>query len=78
MTFSEGILIVTGDFNYIVDLKLDKAGLNSIFETHTYSKLHALLEKYSLIDCWRHLNPMKGILHTSLHDIVSTQELTSS
>lgn len=57
--FGEGILMVAGDLNYVVDLQVDrmyKQGLNKIFNTPLFTSLHNLFERY-IIDCWRQLYP---------------------
>lgn len=58
--FSEGLVILAGDFNYVGDLKFDRTyarGLNKIFDDHLYTALHNLIERYGFVDCWQHLHP---------------------
>lgn len=51
--FSEGFLLVTGDFNYVVDIQLDrtyKRDMARLLTSHTYTALQDLFIKYGLID----------------------------
>lgn len=52
--------LCAGDFNYVVDLQMDRTyrrNVSHILTTHSYTVLRNLFKKYSFIDCWRHLNP---------------------
>lgn len=74
--FSDGLLLIAGDFNYVADLHLDrtyKRGLAKILAPHTYTALHCLFEKHNLIDCWRQINPnMRDYTYFSArHDVFS-------
>lgn len=70
-------LICTGDFNYIADLSLDrtyKMGHATLLQTNTYTKLHALFEKFHLLHCWRHTLPKeKDFSYYSLRHGTHTQ-----
>lgn len=74
--FSDGLLLIAGDFNYVADLHLDrtyKKGLGRILAPHTYTALHDLFEKHNLIDCWRQANPTTKdyTFFSARHDIFS-------
>lgn len=43
--FSEGTLLVAGEFNYIADLQLDKMYKSTIIPANSYTALHNLFEK---------------------------------
>lgn len=58
-SFAEGSLFCAGDFNYIVDLSMDRTypGRQSYpSSAPIYTKLKSLLEDFNLVDCWRLAN----------------------
>lgn len=74
LDFTEGTLLVAGDFNYVANLNLDrtyKRGLANILPATTTTALHRLFEKYDFADCWQQLHPsMKDFTHYSAqHDV---------
>ena len=52
-------IILGGDFNFILDPNLDKIGGNLSKGTVGSKTFKTLAEKFSLSDCFRHLNPNK-------------------
>lgn len=59
--FQEGILILAGDCNYIVDLKLDRTydpSAAAIVKNNSFTALHCLMAAYDLVDIWRFLYPL--------------------
>lgn len=75
-SFSDGLLLIAEDFNYVADLHLDmayKKGMARILAPHTYTALHDLFEKHNLVDCWRQTNPTtKDYTYFSArHDVFS-------
>lgn len=60
LLFMEGTLFMAGDFNYVMDLQMDRTyqwNANHILTTNSYTVFRNLFKKYGFIDCWRHLNP---------------------
>ena len=52
-------LILGGDFNFIFDSNLDKLGGNLEKGTVGSKAFKSVMDKFSLIDCFRHLHPRK-------------------
>uniref|UniRef100_A0A8C5M9V7 exodeoxyribonuclease III n=1 Tax=Leptobrachium leishanense TaxID=445787 RepID=A0A8C5M9V7_9ANUR len=55
--FTEGCLILGGDFNLPVDPTLDMSSGRSVIPNHILRHVRALLHSHRLVDCWRALHP---------------------
>ncbi|CAH2329350.1 Hypothetical predicted protein, partial [Pelobates cultripes] len=68
--FSEGILVLGGDFNVPLDPILDSStGHSSISQLHLRA-IRRTLGEMDLADCWRTLNPSVKdfIYYSAIHD----------
>ena len=52
-------VIISGDFNFILEPNLDKLGGNSKKGTIGSKAFKVIIDKFGLADCFRHLNPEK-------------------
>ena len=77
-------VIIGGDFNFILDPNLDKLGGNPKKGTIGSKSFKVLVEKFSLVDCFRHLHPnQKNVTwtrsnvgtgnNTSNYDLIGTR-----
>lgn len=56
-SFSEGLLIVGGDFNLILEPEIDTSTKRGHLPFSTYRRFRKILNEYQLIDIWRAHNP---------------------
>ena len=70
-------LIIGGDFNFVLDTKLDKLGGNLEKGMIGSRPFKSIIEKMSLVDCFRHLFPKKRAV-TWTRKNVATQNETSN
>ena len=62
-------LILGGDFNFVLDTNLDKIGGNSDNGTIGSKPFKTIIDKMSLIDCFRYLYPTKRAVTCSMKNV---------
>ena len=70
-------LVLGGDFNFVLDTNLDKIGGNQDSGTIGSKTFKSVVEKMSLIDCFRHLYPNKRAVTWMRNNITSHNETSN-
>lgn len=58
---AEGTVIIRGDFNFVMDLKMDTTATRSHNISSQLEEFKQLLEKYQMVDLYRH--QVEKIIH---------------
>ncbi|CAH2315829.1 Hypothetical predicted protein [Pelobates cultripes] len=68
--FTDGILLVGGDFNAPLDPALDSSSGHSCLSQRNIKSIRQTLDSLRLVDCWRTLNPSVKdyTYYSALHD----------